>query len=267
MSIPITIMLLAYISRALAIIVPFPLKDDRGPYRVFPYMTVGLVVLNTIIHLFLNLLPLWIEIDENVLKVFLQMLLVPADILEGRGLGALSMITSAFLHINWSHLTGNMFFLLFFGRKLEDVLGPAKFGLFYLTCALVAGTGSVLGRAALPATRGLAPGLGASGAVMGVMAAYLFLYPNQRIRTLPVLFGFIPIPFSLPMPAWVFIVYKVIGDVVNGLLRQELEAIGYVASFVDSFAHLGGVIAGLTCLFLFLPSEILHYRHRPDEAP
>jgi membrane associated rhomboid family serine protease len=241
-----------------------PLKDDRGHYRSFPTMTLAIVLLNTLIHVLVYyVLPL----EEDVWAeggLMWQAMLVPADILEGVGPGALSMITAAFLHADWSHLVGNMFILWFFGRKLEDMLGPTKFGLFYLVCVLVSGAGSVLGRTALPLTQGVIPGLGASGAIMGVVAAYLFLYPQHRILTL-ILVGIIPIP--LRIPAWVFILYTVTRDILGGWLEQEFQEIGYLYSFVDSFAHLGGVIAGLICVYFFLPRELLYYRHRPDAAP
>jgi len=247
----------------LSLVFLLPLKDYRA-YRAFPYMTLALVSLNTLIHVLVNyVLPLG-EDAWSEGGLMWQAMLVPADILSGEGLGALSMITSAFLHADWSHLMGNMFVLWFFGRKLEDVLGPAKFGLFYLACVLVSGTGSVLGRTALPLTRGVIPGLGASGAIMGVVAAYLFLYSQQRILTL-ILFGIIPVP--LRMPAWVFILYTVARDVLSGQLEQEFQEIGYLYSFVDSFAHLGGVIAGLVCVYFFLPRELMYYRHGHDAAP
>lgn len=248
----------------LSLVFLFPLKDDRGHYRTFPVMTLAVVLLNTIIHgLVYYVLPLG-EDAWSEGGLMWQAMLVPADILEGAGLGALSMITAAFLHADWSHLIGNMFILWFFGRKLEDLLGPTKFGLFYLVCVLVSGTGSVVGRTALPLTQGMIPGLGASGAIMGVVAAYLFLYSEQRILTL-ILIGIIPIP--LRIPAWVFILYTVTRDILAGWLEQEFQEIGYLYSFVDSFAHLGGMIAGLICVYFFLPQELLSYRHRHDAAP
>ena len=255
-----------FLDYLLSFVLLLPLKDDRGRYRTFPYMTLGLILLNTAVHVLVySLLPQWIGDDDAWRDLMLQVMIVPADILAGKGLGALSMITSAFLHANWSHLIGNMLFLFFFGRKLEDVLGPAKFGLFYLVCVFVSSTGSVLGRVALPLTRGMIPGLGASGAVMGVVAAYLFLYHDQRIRTL-VFLTLIPIPIPLRMPAWVFILYTVTRDILRGWLEQQFQAYGYVYSLAGSFAHLGGVIAGLTCLYFFLPRELIYYRHRPDAA-
>jgi len=242
-----------------------PIKDDRGRYRSFPFMTLGLVLLNTAIHAFFYyLLPQWIGGEEVWYVLMKQLMILPVDILAGEGLGALTMITSAFLHADWSHLIGNMLFLWFFGRKLEDVLGPSKFGLFYLVCVFISNTVSVLGSVALPLTQGMIPGLGASGAVMGIVAAYLFLYPEQRIRTLVILVV-LPIPFTIQMPVWVFIIYTVVGDIVRGWLQKEAESLGFIYSLVGSFAHLGGVMTGLTCLYFFLPAELLHYRHRAGE--
>ena len=257
------IMFLFWLLQILSLVFLLPIKDDRGRFRSFPAMTIGIVLLNTVIHVFAHyILPALF--DENIqMDILLQMLLVPIDIINGEGLGALSMITSAFLHSSWMHLIGNMLILFFFSRKLEDVLGPLKFGLFYLTCVFVSSTGSVVAELALPASQGTIPSLGASGAVMGVVAAYLFLYPTQRIRTLP-LIGIIPIPLLIPMPAWAFILYTVAHDIVGGLLEQELQMYGYT-TLVGWFAHLGGVIAGLTCLYLFLPAEIIHYRRQIGE--
>lgn len=242
-----------------------PIKDERGRYRSFPFMTLGLVLLNTAIHAFFYyLLPQWIGSEEVWYALRRQLMILPVAILAGEGLGALTMITSAFLHADWSHLIGNMLFLWFFGRKLEDVLGPSKFGLFYLVCVFISNTVSVLGSVALPMTQGMIPGLGASGAVMGIVAAYLFLYPEQRIRTFVILVV-LPIPFTLQMPVWVFIIYTVIGDIVRGWLQKEAESLGFIYSLVGSFAHLGGVMTGLTCIYFFLPAELLYYRHRAGE--
>ncbi len=241
-----------------------PLKDDRGRYRSSPLMTVGLVVFNVVVFVFIALvLPRWMGDETDVLLN--QMTIVPTDVLSGKGWGALSMVTAAFLHASVGHLVGNMLLLFFFGRKVEDVLGPAKFGLFYLVCVFVSGIGSVLGRAALPLS-GEIPGLGASGAVMGVMAAYLFLFHEQRIYAW-ISLVIIPIPLALRIPVWVFMLYTVSRDILGGLLERQFEAHGYFYTFVDSFGHLGGLLAGITCIYFFLPRELLYYRHRHEEMP
>lgn len=257
--------LLWILQTILSLIFLFPLKDDRGLRRSFPAMTVGLVLLNVLAFLFVfYVLPSLVGDAEAWEALVMRLMTLPVDILQGEGLGALSMITGAFLHASWSHLIGNMFYLVFFGRKLEDVLGPVKFGLFYLVCVLVSSLVSVLGWAALPVTQGRIPSLGASGAIMGIIGAYLFLYSEQRIRTLVMVL--VPIPFAINLPAWAFIVYTLAQDVLAGLLEQQLQAVGIAYSAVDMFAHMGGVLAGLMCLFLFLPAEMLYYRHRYDET-
>jgi membrane associated rhomboid family serine protease len=117
----------------------------------------------------------------------------------------------------------------------------------------------------LPVWQGTIPGLGASGAIMGVVGAYLFLYYEERIRTLPVIFFGIPIPFIfyLPrLPVWVFILYTILRDVLNGWLEEQMQAAGFDYSFVNSFAHLSGIIAGMVCIYLFLPRDMLHFRRK-----
>jgi membrane associated rhomboid family serine protease len=238
-----------------------PLKDESKFQTRFPPVTMGLIAVNVLMHVVFHLvLPLTLDeaVFEQLRHVFL---LVPVDVLEGAGMGALSVVTAAFLHGDFWHLLGNMFFLLFFARKVENLIGPWKFALFYLVCTFASGVGSVLGRAALPLTQGTIPSLGASGAIMGMIAAYLFLYSEQRIRTLVTAFG-VPIPVGIGIPAWVFILHMTLRDALDSWLEQQLQSEGYVYSMVDVFAHLGGFAAGLLCIFLFLPAETLYYQRR-----
>jgi membrane associated rhomboid family serine protease len=255
------ILLVLFLDFMLSIVSFLPLKDESKFQTRFPPVTMGLVVTNVIIHVVFHLvLPLTLEeaVFEQLVHVFL---LVPADVLVGTGMGALSVITAAFLHGDFMHLVGNMFFLFFFARKVENLIGPWKFALFYLVCAFASGVGSILGRAALPLDQGTVPGLGASGAIMGMIAAYLFLYGDQRIRTMVTVFG-LPVPFGVGIPAWVFILHMSLRDAIGSWLEQQFQEMGYVYSMVGVFAHLGGFAAGLLCIFLFLPAETLYYRRR-----
>jgi membrane associated rhomboid family serine protease len=244
-----------------------PLKDQRESGKRFPLMTWSIIIFNVVIHVVMyGFAPRWLEgtgVWEGLRASFL---LTPAQVLEGSGLGALSMITSSFLHADGWHLFGNMLFLLFFGRKVEDLLGPGKFALFYLVSIFISGVASVLAESAMPLTQGEIPGLGASGAIMAVMAAYLFLYSEQRIRTLMFL-TVVPVPVPIKLPVWFFVIFQTLQDVIGGFLEQSFQEMGYRYSMVGFFAHLGGFIAGMTAIYLFLPAEVLHYRHRLEDYP
>jgi membrane associated rhomboid family serine protease len=199
-------------------------------------------------------------------QVLLALSLIPAGLMNGATNGALTMITSAFLHGGVLHLASNMFFLLFFGRKVEDVLGRTRFLLLYFVCVFVSGIGSVVGEIALPLWKGIIPNLGASGAIMGVVGAYLFLYSGEKIRTVIMPYG-IPIPIFPRVSAGFFIGYLILSDVFNALLIEQFQKLGQNFSFVNSFAHLSGLVGGLIAIYLFLPSEMLHYRYQPTARP
>jgi membrane associated rhomboid family serine protease len=205
-------------------------------------------------------------------EVLLALYLIPAGVMNGATNGALTMITSAFLHGSVLHLAGNMFMLLFFGRKVEDLLGHTRFLLLYFVCVFTSGLGSVVGEIALPLWKGIIPNLGASGAIMGVVGAYLFLYSGEKIRTVVLIFiplrSFdIPIPIFPRVSAGFFIGYLILSDVINGLLIEQFQKLGRNFSSVNSFAHLSGLVGGLIAIYLFLPRDMLHYRYQPTTRP
>ena len=247
----------------LSMILFLPISDNRGPDKRFAIATIILIGLNTGIFVFTYvILPRQIG-EEPAWLVVRQLALTPARVWAGGNDIAVTMVTSAFLHGDPLHLASNMFYLFFFGRKVEDVLGSIKFVVFYLACAFIANFGSIVGESVLPLTHGSLASLGASGAIMGVIGAYLFLYQSERIRTLPLLFGVLPIPWLPRLRVWFFIAWMIAGNVVSRLLEEQFQSVGYRYTNVDTFAHLGGLIAGLTCLYLFLPKEMLHFRYRP----
>ncbi len=248
------------IDTLLSLVLLLPISDSRKQQR-FPIVTLILIGINTGIFVYMiYLLPVQVG-QQNASNWIDYQLMTPAFVANGIGLPAWSMISSAFMHGSWDHLLGNMFFLFFFGRKVEDLLGAGKFLMLYFVCIFVSNVGSVIGEVALPVWQGAIPSLGASGAIMGVVGAYLFLYYDERIRTLPMIFGLIPFIFYLPrFPVWVFILYTILRDVLNGWLEQQMQAAGTYYSFVGSFAHLSGIIAGMVCIYLFLPPAMLHFR-------
>ena len=237
-----------------------PLKDRRPYRRGFPWMTASLVGLNILVHTWVTLVifPRVDPAEGPVWQVLFPFMEVPALILEGQGLGALSILTSGFLHAGLGHLLGNMFMLWFFGRKVEDATGPVRFGLFYLMCLFTAGLLSVVLRGNLPGFEPLVPGLGASGAIFGVMTGYFFLYSNERILTLvsPWLAPIIslPIPLLIPiwLPAWVYILHSLFINALLGQLMQE----GVLFLRVNVFAHLGGAFGGLIFIYFFLHPDV-----------
>jgi membrane associated rhomboid family serine protease len=144
-----------------------------------------------------------------------------------------------------------MFILWFFGRKVEDSTGPFRFLLFYLLCLYTSSLLSVAARSLFSPTEGRIPGLGASGAIFGVMTAYLFLYSDERILTL-----ILPIPWVFWLPAWLYIVR----DLLLNAVVAELVQVGAAFVTVNIFAHLGGAAGGLLFIYFFLHPDVFAQR-------
>ncbi len=249
-----------------------PLKDKRSRVHGFPWVTLIVVLINVSIHIgveiYLSTLP--DNPDNPAWLALYPFMEVPRLTMDNQGLGALSSLTSTYLHGGWGHLIGNMFFLWFFGRKVEDATGPLGFFLLYTLCGFTSSLLSVTVQSTI--TGGHIPGLGASGAIFGIMGAYLFLYSDQKIYTLvstwlapaiPIIPGFcvIPLPIPIWIPAWVFIVYKMISDALLGQLVLEFYKVGKTLSLgVGIFAHLGGAIGGMLFIYLFMHPEIFARR-------
>jgi membrane associated rhomboid family serine protease len=150
------------------------------------------------------------------------------------GRQASHLFTSMFLHGSWMHLLGNMWFLWIFGNNIEDSMDRARYLAFYLASGVIAALAQVV---ANPASG--VPMVGASGAISGVMGAYLVLYPKVRVWT------FVPIGFlltSVALPAWVMLLYWAGLQLVSGLLSIGLGGEGGGVAF---WAHLGGFVAGV----------------------
>jgi membrane associated rhomboid family serine protease len=151
----------------------------------------------------------------------------------------LHVITSMFLHGGWMHLIGNMWFLWLFGNNIEDSMTRPRFIAFYLLCGLGAALAQVV---ADPQSH--VPMVGASGAISGVMGAYLVLYPRARVYTLLPLGFFIT---TVALPAWVMLLYWMAIQVFGGLTQSVAEEGGGVAFW----AHIGGFVAGVVLIKVF----------------
>jgi len=166
----------------------------------------------------------------------------------------LNIVSSMFLHGGWMHLIGNMWFLWLFGNNVEDSMTRPRFIGFYLLCGLAAALAQVM---AEPTS--YVPMVGASGAISGVMGAYLVLYPKVRVFTL------VPLGFlitTIALPAWVMLIYWMAIQIFGGLARSVDQQGGGVAFW----AHVGGFVAGVVLIKLFaknnrvLAHEAHHYR-------
>jgi membrane associated rhomboid family serine protease len=163
----------------------------------------------------------------------------------------LTPLLSLFLHGSWMHILGNALFLWIFGRAIEDVMGPMRFLGFYLLCGLVASAAQVVVNPSSPV-----PTVGASGAISGVMGAYLMLFPRVRVH----MFFFFLIFFKIfRIPAWLVLLYWFAIQVLTGL--PELHAVGgEPTGGVAVWAHVGGFLTGLLLVRFFERPDLLSRR-------
>ncbi|HKJ02151.1 MAG TPA: rhomboid family intramembrane serine protease [Longimicrobiales bacterium] len=226
----------------------FPLGDDN-PTRSFAWVTVLIIVACT---------GVWVLVQgagldpDSLQRSVCALGAIPAEVTgsasagAGCGRGGLTwqaLFTSMFLHGGWFHLVGNMWFLWVFGNNIEDAMGPGRFVIFYL----VSGTLAALAHVLTDPTSTL-PMVGASGAISGIMGAYLVLYPRARVHTL---FFFLIFFRVIPLPAWVILGYW--------FVLQLLSSGSGAGAGVAYAAHVGGFLAGILLVGLFV-------RRRPRSA-
>jgi len=221
-----------------------PLTDlQPNRYSSFPFMTMFIVLLNMFV-LIGQFLLIEFNLDGYIEALYLFGS-VPTFVIGQQAGGALATLTSIFLHGGIFHLAGNMLALWAFAQRVEDACGPWRFLAFYLFCGVVADIISTMSR-----STEIIPGIGASGAVYGIMAAYLILYPKGRIKVLVFYgFGFWRIPFR----AYWVILFFFLKEIPNALDVLLIN----VDSSVAHWAHLGGFFAG-TLIFLFLRPDAFH---------
>jgi membrane associated rhomboid family serine protease len=209
--------------------VGIPLRDISRRTVHRPVATVLIIALNVVVFL------LELTGGDPFVK---QWALVPADIAAGHHW--ITLLTSMFMHEGWLHIGGNMVFLWAFGPQIEDTMGPFRYTVFYLLCGLAASAGQI---AVMPGS--MIPNLGASGAIAGVMGAFLVTYPRDRIRTILFLGFFITVtllPAGLLIGIWfVMQLFSGVGSVAQA---QNTGGVAYIA-------HVGGFIFGAVVARLF----------------
>ena len=223
----------------------FPLKDDN-PSTTAPLVTVALIVLNALVFVYQISLEVGGPEGARAAQAFVEEFgLVPCRLTGACRVGAdvpspiLTIFTSMFMHGGFFHIAGNMLYLWIFGNNVEDTLGHGRFLIFYVLSGIVAALAQTLIGPSSPV-----PMVGASGAISGVLGAYLILFPGAHVTTLIILGFFFRL---VQIPAVVVLGFWIVVQLLNGL--GSFGASGGVAFF----AHIGGFVGGMALLFLFRP--------------
>lgn len=216
-----------------------PISTINHPTRRVPYLTYGLLLTNVLVFLWQLTLP-----RTDLATAFYDLAVVPCELAKnGFSLQTpLDLLRSMFLHGGWAHLIGNMLFLWIFGSNIEDYFGWRWFLLMYL----VSGVAAALLQSALYLNV-CAPLIGASGAISGVLGAFLILYPGVHVRVGVVFFRVLFKTFALP--AYIVLGYWFLLQVFNGILAFNIDTLA--GGGVAFFAHVGGFIVGALIAFVF----------------
>jgi membrane associated rhomboid family serine protease len=247
----------------------FPVSDENPTFRT-PVVTIGLIG---------AMLAVWVLVqgggvtESTLAETVCRLGLIPAALTHLRPAGNplelvdgmtcsirygpinwLTPLFSMFLHGSWGHVLGNALFLWVFGNNVEDVMGRARFLAFYLLCGLVAAGAQIMVDPASPL-----PTVGASGAISGVLGAYLLLYPLVSVRM------YFPPVFLFRLPAWLVLSAWFALQFWTGL-PQLINPSPEISGGVAVWAHVGGFLTGLVLSHLFLNSELVA-RHRAEMPP
>ncbi|HEY2569629.1 MAG TPA: rhomboid family intramembrane serine protease [Candidatus Udaeobacter sp.] len=221
----------------------FPIQDSV-PRRSVPVVTRALILINALVFFFELMLP-----RHGVEQIFYLFGIVPARLTHPDwaayvGFPAHSywtLLTHQFLHGGWLHIIVNMWTLWIFGDNVEDRMGPLRFAIFYLTCGVLAGITQVLAN-----PDSTVPSVGASGAIAGVLGAYVLLFPTARLIVMFPIFFF---PLFFDVPALLYLVLWFLIQLFSGAAAlagpQEVGGIAF-------WAHIGGFVSGMLLCRLFL---------------
>ena len=204
-----------------------PVRDEIKTQRI-PYVNYALIAINIIVFMTMVFNP------HKIDSIVMQNALIPAEVTQNFSLSVIkNFFTAMFLHAGWLHLISNMLYLWIFGDNIEDRLGHLGYLLFYLGSGVFASILHVVFNA-----NSVVPSLGASGAIAGVLGAYLVFYPNSRVYT------FIPFGFFMrlrPLPSILVLGLWFVTQIFSGLGSLASTAQGGVAYW----AHIGGFVFGL----------------------
>ena len=232
----------------------FPIRDENPQLRL-SFVTYGIIAANAIAWLLVQGLGSEPALSSSIC----QFGLIPGDVFGnidassfGRGLPCpvdgngswTTILTSMFLHGSWMHIIGNMWFLWIFGDNVEDAMGHGRFLLFYVLCGLAAALAQMVTNTASPI-----PMVGASGAIGGVMGAYIILYPRVHVHMLLILGFYVT---TIAVPAVLMLGYWIVIQFVGGLASAGASGGG-----VAFWAHIGGFAAGALLVLFFKDERLL----------
>ncbi len=205
----------------------FPIGDDNSARRTVPVVTFALIAI--------NILFFFVELSGG--DPFIQhWSVVPRRLIANPGSDFPTIFTSMFMHGGWLHLFGNMLYLWIFGDNVEDNFGHIKFLIFYLLCGIAATFAQLIF-----SVGSNVPNLGASGAIAGVLGAYILMFPKGQVRVLMGA-GVIPVPALVVIGLWIVLQFiSSVGSITN---TSETGGVAYMA-------HIGGFLAGVVLTFLF----------------
>jgi membrane associated rhomboid family serine protease len=234
----------------------FPIRDDQPSYST-PWVNYFIIGLNVLVYVFFEL-PIQFQGGRAFDILIGQFGLIPQHLTQALTgspqysvpATLLTIVTSMFLHGDLFHIVGNLWFLWIFGDNIEDYLGHFSYLVFYLLCGIAAALTDI---AMDPASR--VPTIGASGAIAGVMGAYILLYPRARVLTLVVLIVFFTFWW---IPAWVFLGYWFL---IQFVATSMVASAGHHQTGGVAFAaHVGGFVTGLILIKVF-PQRTRGYRY------
>jgi membrane associated rhomboid family serine protease len=225
-----------------------PLRDDNTDRHTVPVVTYGLIAVNVLVWL------IELSAGERFINGYST---IPLEITQGTDLVGtrtveaggqsfpiqhypgptpiyLTLFSAMFMHASWAHIIGNMLYLWIFGDNIEDRIGHARFIVFYLICGLAASAAHIIF-----GPTSVIPSLGASGAIAGVLGAYLVLFPKRSVRVLMM-------RQIVNMPAFI-----VLGMWIALQVFSQISVIGGSGGGVAYMAHIGGFVAGVALIFLF----------------
>ncbi len=206
-----------------------PLGDDNSTRRTFPIVTYALIVVNVLVFL--------LEL-ANGDAFIAQWSFVPSRFAANPGADFLTIFSSMFMHAGWIHLGGNMLYLFIFGDNVEDRLGHFRYLIFYLLCGVAASLAQYM-----VSIGSSVPNLGASGAIAGVLGAYIIMFPGERVR---VLFGYAVVQMSAVIVIGFWFLLQLFSSLTTFTASSQTGGGG-----VAYMAHVGGFITGILLTFIF----------------